>query len=311
MLVAVAKHAPGVAQFASRADRSLRSRAWNDKKVTAHHAIVPTASPALHVELTPTDRSVYELIARRYVSQFYPPFEYLQAKLEIAIGDERFTAAGRQVLAAGWKELSAAAPSEPDESAEDSEDATLPALEDDAPVTVTAFIIAEKQTKPAKPFNDASLMQAMVNIAAYVANPEIKRALTEADGLGTPATRPAIIETLFHRNYLERRGKNIVSTSLGRQLVTSLPEVATTPDMTAVWETAMRGITEDKESLEAFLERVSSQIQFLVRQGKAEGKIQVPPSAESSAGSSTSRRRGGSATKGATERQKEPPTRPR
>jgi DNA topoisomerase-3 len=164
-------------------------------------------------------------------------------------------------------------------------------LENDAPLTVTTLTCADKQTKPPKPFTDASLMQAMVNIAAYVSKPEIKKVLTDADGLGTPATRPGIIETLFHRNYIERRGKTIVSTALGRQLIGALPEVATTPDMTAVWETAMRAITEDKESLTAFLERVSSQIHFLVRQAKAEGKVSVPPGTEPAHVRSTSRRR--------------------
>lgn len=293
VLAAIARHAPTLAALVPGADRSRRSRAWNDAKVTAHHAIVPTANPALQVDLSPTERAVYELVARRYVSQFYADHEYLQAKLEIAVGDERFVAAGRQEIAAGWRGLAGSPPSEPETDDPESEARALPALENDAPLTVTAFSCTDKQTKPPRPFTDASLMQAMVNIAAFVTKPEIKKVLSDADGLGTPATRPGIIETLFHRSYIERRGKTIVSTALGRQLVACLPEVATTPDMTAVWETSMRAITEDKDSLGAFLERISSQIQFLVRQAKAEGKVDVPRGTESPRVTSTSRRKGG------------------
>ncbi len=289
VLGALVKHAPALAPFVSRADRALRSKAWNDAKVIAHHAIIPTANVTGRVELSPTDRSVYELIARRYLSQFYPAFEYHQTRLEMEIAGEKFTATGRQARTVGWKELSSNASTETEERDPESEDAPLPHLEDGAAVTATEVVCAEKQTKPPKPFTDASLMQAMVNIAGFVSTLEAKKVLTETDGIGTPATRPAIIETLFHRNYVERRGKTIVSTALGRQLVASLPEVATTPDMTAVWETTMRAITEGTQSLEAFLERVGAQIQQCVADGKAGGKIDVPSSDGARASRATAR----------------------
>lgn len=166
-------------------------------------------------------------------------------------------------------------------------------------MTVTGCAAAEKRTQPPKPFNDASLMQAMVNIAAFVTMPEIRKVLTETDGIGTPATRPTIIETLFQRTYVERRGKSIVSTPLGRQLIVSLPDLATTPDMTALWETAMRAIVEGSETLDTFLERVNSQIQFLVRQGRAEGKLVVPQPVEPSPPPTPRRRGGGTQRSGA------------
>jgi DNA topoisomerase-3 len=115
----------------------------------------------------------------------------------------------------------------------------------------------------------------MCSIAKVVHNPQIKKILSDADGIGTPATRAAIIETLFTRAYIRREKKAIVSTPTGRALIDSLPEVATTPDMTAVWEAAMRSITEGQQSLDAFLARVTAQLRQLVDQGRALGHIIV------------------------------------
>jgi DNA topoisomerase-3 len=119
----------------------------------------------------------------------------------------------------------------------------------------------------------------MCGVTKFVQNPNIKKILTEADGIGTPATRAAIIETLFERGYVTRVKKSIVSTDTGRALIRALPEVATTPDMTAVWEAAMRSITEGNQSLDSFLARVSAQLAELVTQGKALGRIVVPAAA--------------------------------
>jgi DNA topoisomerase-3 len=115
----------------------------------------------------------------------------------------------------------------------------------------------------------------MCAIAKYVTDPGAKKILTEADGIGTPATRAAIIETLFERGYVERKSKAIVSTSTGRDLIASLPNVATTPDLTAVWEAALRAIHDGRHSLDAFLARINVQLGTLVDQGRARGRIAV------------------------------------
>ena len=124
--------------------------------------------------------------------------------------------------------------------------APLPALRLGHAVTALDVTVTGKRTLPPKPFNDASLIAAMCGVAKFVRDPAVKKILTEADGIGTPATRAAIIETLFERGYVARAGRAIVSTETGRALVTSLPEVATTPDMTATWEAALRAITEPR-----------------------------------------------------------------
>ena len=120
----------------------------------------------------------------------------------------------------------------------------LPALAVGDAVTALRLTVEDKRTEAPKPFTDASLIAAMCGVAKFVRSPTVKKILTEADGIGTPATRAAIIETLFERGYAERVRRTIVSTETGRALVGNLPEVATTPDMTAVWEAAMRAVCE-------------------------------------------------------------------
>jgi DNA topoisomerase-3 len=272
VLASIAVLAPDLAGVVGEADLSLRSRAWNDAKITAHHAIVPTgASPA--ASLTRTESEVYDLIARRYASQFLPAHEYALTRIEVEVAGECFVATGRETTQLGWRKASPASSPE----GETDKEATLPSLREGDPVTVAEARAARRQTEPPKAFTDASLMQAMVNIAAHVSDPRIKAILAEADGIGTPATRPSIVETLFERGYVERRGKRIVTTAVGRALVGSLPDVATTPDMTAEWEAAMRAIAEGGETMAGFLEKRSTQLAVLVAEAKARRIVTPPP----------------------------------
>jgi DNA topoisomerase-3 len=281
VLAAIEKHAPSLGPFARKADLTLRSKAWNDRKVTAHHAIIPTpnTSPAA---MNDAERAVYALVASRYLAQFYPPHAFLQTRIELELAGERFVATGRQTLSAGWTLLWVAREPSPDNhdskaeaDVEHANATPLPPLSAGDQVTVTAASVLNKETVPPKPFTDGSLIAAMCAIAKYVTDPGAKKILTEADGIGTPATRAAIIETLFERGYVERKSKAIVSTSTGRDLVASLPNVATTPDLTAVWEAALRAIHDGRHSLDAFLARINVQLGTLVDQGRARGRIAV------------------------------------
>jgi DNA topoisomerase-3 len=283
VLAAITKHAPSLATAAAKADLSLRSKAFSDKKITAHHAIIPTPSAGSQTpKLSAQERAIYELICRRYCAQFFGPHEYLQTRVEMDVAGERFTATGRQLVAAGWKALSSDVADDEraeggrEEEKDDAPNALLPALKLGDSVVAAEVTVSDKQTQPPKPFTDASLMAAMCGVAKFVSSPSVKKILTESDGIGTPATRAAIIETLFERGYVERVKKNILSTETGRALIRSLPEVSTTPDMTAVWEAAMRAIHDGSQPLDAFLGRVGVQLTQLVEQGRALGQIAVP-----------------------------------
>ncbi len=237
-------------------------------------------------ELTARERAVYELVARRYLAQFYGAHEFLQTQVELEVAAERFTAAGRQTLALGWRALAHSAADRDDavddERPRDSGErgreaaARLPPLQVGDAVTALRLTVEDKRTEAPRPFTDASLIAAMCGVAKFVRSPTVQKILTEADGIGTPATRAAIIETLLERGYAERVRRIIVSTETGRALVGSLPEVATTPDLTAVWEAAMRAVCDGTQTLDAFVAHVGAQLGQLVADGRALGRIAVP-----------------------------------
>jgi DNA topoisomerase III len=288
VLAAIGRQAPAFGPTVAKADLALRSRAWNDTKVGAHHGIIPTpaARSSAPAQLTASERAVYALVCRRYLAQFYPPHEFLQTRIELEVAGERFTATGRRVLVSGWKALSDKE-SEEDLSdgdpaaAEKEKEATapLPALRLGDAVSALDVTVTGKRTAPPKPFSDASLIAAMCGVAKFVRDPAVKKILTEADGIGTPATRAAILETLFERGYVARAGRAVISTETGRALVASLPEVATTPDMTATWEAALRAVAGGAQTSGAFLARVGAHLEQLVAAGRALGRIAIPPTA--------------------------------
>jgi DNA topoisomerase-3 len=217
------------------------------------------------------------------VAQFFGHHEWVETKVELDVAGEQLAARGRRTTAPGWRVLCADDPrstgadgAQRGDDGDDEHAAALPALATGVGVTVVRTAGLDKHTTPPPPFTDASLIAAMCGVAKFVSDPRVKKILTEADGIGTPATRAGIIETLFERRYVERIGRTIVPTETGRALIRALPAVATTPDMTAIWEAAMRAIAEGKQSPDAFLERVRVQLEGLVAQGRGLGRVAVP-----------------------------------
>jgi DNA topoisomerase III len=307
VVTAVAAQAPALVPVCAAAELGRRGRVWNDGKITAHHAIIPTANPN-SVDLDPVEQSVYELVARRYLQQFLPPFEYLQTRAEIAIAREVFVARGRRELARGWKAFDESAKPGTEDAGEGDEDAggdaVLPPLAVHDRVPCASARVLEKRTKPSQAFTDASLIQAMCTVAKLVTDPVARKILQDTDGIGTPATRAAIIETLFDRGYVERRKKHIKSTPVGRALVDALPMVATTPDLTAVWEAGMRQINDRQLTIDRFTGAVNGQIAALVTRGKAAGALSLPSAPATPPAGGRPRRKGRSGSRGAARRSK-------
>ena len=194
VLAAVATNLSELAPVVSTADRSRRSRAWNDKKVTAHHAIIPTIIGAPDAPLSAAERKVYDLVARRYVAQFLPSLEFNETRIELDIDGERFRVLGRQTLAEGWRRLLSVTP--PVEQVKDDDqpdaaagDQSLPFLRDGEPIVCQEASVAEGKTKPPKRFTDATLLEAMTGISRFVDDPKIKQRLRETDGIGHPPRR--------------------------------------------------------------------------------------------------------------------------
>jgi DNA topoisomerase-3 len=276
VLDAIKNNSAALASAVSDADTSLVSKAWNDKKVEAHHAIIPTARKMDASKLSKAERDIYELAARQYLIQFYAPHESQESQIQLTIANGVFIAKASESLKPGWKQLfpgkgagKSAGKNPQQEAALNSH---LPALKKGDICSSEVGEILAKETSPPKPFDDASLLAAMTGIARYVKDPEIRQVLKETDGLGTEATRASIIELLFTREFLQRQGKTIRSTAAGKGLINSLPAMATTPDMTAQWETLLSAISRKEASYQAFMSPLETALRDLITQSQ----VQLP-----------------------------------
>ena len=244
-----------------------RTSAWNDKKIGAHHAIIPTSLRMDLTRLSEGDRKLYELIARQYLVQFYPDHTFRKRVIDVELEKGLFRASSRQTVIQGWKELI-----NPDKKTPDDDEVSwLPELCKGDVVDCPEAELKEKQTQPPRPFNDATLLSAMTGIARFVQNKDIRKILRETDGLGTEATRASIIELLFKRQFLERKGRNIHASATGRALINALPEQVTTPDMTAQWEASLNDIVERKGSYGHFMGGLEQELRALLMQTMKEG----------------------------------------
>lgn len=257
---AVANNAKELGEAVNGANLSLKSKAWNDKKVDAHHAIIPTPKKASHNALSANEMKIYQQIARQYLMQFYPAAVYAEAKLVFDIVGGTFIAKGRQLVSAGWKELLGKVDDE------DSGVDTVPPLPEGSVLTCREGEIKDRQTEPPKHFTEATLLQAMTGIARFVADKELKKILKETDGLGTEATRAGILDTLFKRQLLQRQGKSILSTPAGRGLIHALPSDSTFPDMTANWEHQLQGMADRNQAYLPFMQALQQRIDDLMAQ---------------------------------------------
>lgn len=252
------------------ADFSLRTKAWNDKKVEAHHAIIPTQRKARMENLNDNEKLVYQVIATQYLAQFYPVYKYAELQIDVDIQGGEFIARATQMLDAGWKVLFGTKTLQTDQAEADLENnglLTKLVKKGEAVQCIDAELIS-KETQPPKPFNDATLLSAMTGIARFVKDPEIKKILRETDGLGTEATRAGIIELLFKRQFLTRQGKSIRATPVGRKLILSLPDIMSIPDMTAHWERQLDEISKKAFSYQQFMGQLNHSLLDLVEKLK-------------------------------------------
>ncbi|KEI71096.1 DNA topoisomerase III [Endozoicomonas elysicola] len=250
-----------------------KTSAWNDKKVGAHHAIIPTSLRMDLERLPELDRKLYELIARQYVVQFYPDHTFRKRVVDVDIEKGLFRASSRQTVEEGWKGLITSGKSDqrPGDDESNEGNAFLPELAKGDVLDCPEAELKEKLTQPPKPFNDATLLSAMTGIARFVQDKNIRKILRETDGLGTEATRANIIELLFKRQFLERKGRNIHASATGRALINALPEKVTTPDMTARWEASLNDIVERKGSYGAFMGGLDQELRALLMQTRTDG----------------------------------------
>ncbi len=258
VMAAIAHHLSEYAEKPAVVDPNQKNRCWNDSKVEAHHAIIPTARQG-QVNLSDHERHIYQLIARQYLLQFCPDAEYRKGKITLNIAGGTFIAQARNLVVAGWKALLGKEDS--DEVAEP----LLPVVRKGQELCCEKGEIVSKKTQPPRYFTDATLLSAMTGIARFVQDKQLKKILRETDGLGTEATRAGIIELLFKRGFLIKKGRNIHSTEAGRTLIFALPDSATQPDMTAHWEMQLNDISKKQASYQQFMAELNARLPDLLR----------------------------------------------
>ena len=217
-------------QYGVEVSSSRKHAAFDDKKVTAHTAIVPTGKDASG--LTGAQAQLFDMIARSAVALFLPPESYTAVTVTAALAGEAFVATGRQVSDPGWTVLYGK-----DADDEDAEGGRiLPAMREGDSVTCQDAEVKALKTKPPSRFTEGTLIDAMSHVHRFVTDAAAKSKLKETSGIGTEATRANILETLFRREWVERKGKQIVSTAQGRALVAAVQGPLTDPVTTARWE---------------------------------------------------------------------------
>lgn len=254
------------------------SRAWNDKKITAHHGIIPTKQACDLGKMSEVERQVYHVIRQHYLAQFLPVYEQDATRVSLLCGGQLFKTRGNVVVGPGWKVLFEKE-HEGDEAQGDTDNVPLPALQQGTPCQVTGAVMKSQQTKPPEHYTEGTLIAAMKNAAQFVTDPRLKKILKENAGLGTEATRAGVIETLLARGFIVKKGKSLRAAVIAGELMDVLPMPLKDPGMTALWEQALDDIAEGKMSLDDFMAKQSAWTVQLVEKGRQQAiNITVPPS---------------------------------
>ena len=253
--------------LATNATPSLKSRAFNSAKVSAHHAIIPTINEKNVVlgSLTDAEKNVYLLIAQAYVMQFYPDEKYKHTELIITNGNYQFKATGKKVIDSGWK----ANFTSTEEEEEEDEIVDLISLQSKSIGKFEQCQSKENETKPQPLYTYSTLLNDLTRVAKYIKDEKIRTILIEKDkdkagehgGIGTPATRDEIIKGLIEKGYIVEKSGKLISSIIGQKLYDALPDGVKFPDMTAVWFEQQQLIVEGKIDQHAFLKGITTFIQ--------------------------------------------------
>lgn len=243
----------------------------DNSKVSDHHAIIPTEQKPNLSNLSSEERHIYDLVVKRFLSVLMPPFEYIQTNIKADINGESFIAKGKVVKSKGWKSLYDKDYSEDDSNEDGVREQTLPKLNEKDIIKINKIEMNTGETKPPSRFNEGTLLSAMENPQKYVnVNKEAAKTLNETGGLGTVATRADIIEKLFNSFVIEKRGKEIVPTSKGKQLIELVPNELKSPLLTAKWEKKLDEISKGKHNPNDFIKEMKNYAIALVEAVKGD-----------------------------------------
>jgi len=232
----------------------------DNKKVSDHHAIIPTEQPVYYDEFTDREKKIYDMVVKRFLCVLYPPFEYEQISVKCEVGGEMFFAKGRKVLKKGYKEVY--------DYEDDGDDKVqnLPDFAKGQEIFADKINLTAGSTKPPARFTEATLLSAMENPAKYMESNDklLSKTLGETGGLGTVATRADIIEKLFGSFLIEKRGNDIFITSKGRQLLNLVPKDLKSPEMTALWELKLGKIAKGNLDKNSFMREIKEYTKSII-----------------------------------------------
>lgn len=247
----------------------------DDKRVTDHHAIIPTEIKANIRDLSVDEQQLFDLIVRRFIVVLSEPYKYESISLTLSAGGEKLYARGNKTLNKGWKSIDRQSG-----TSENREDSQMP----DQPLSECKkgdkFIIKSVSTKkgmtkaPAR-YNEATLLTAMENPSRFVVEKDLKETIRQG-GLGTPATRADLIEKLLSSYYIDRKGRELVPTATGTELIRIVPGLLKSPALTAQWEQRFTDIAEGKEQTHTFIKEIREMTKELVSSVK-NSKLKFEP----------------------------------
>ena len=245
-----------------------RKKVFDSSKVTDHHAIIPTGVAPQN--LSDMEMKVFDLVARRFISVFYPDCKFATTTVLGEAADVPFKATGKLILEPGWRAVYQAVrsqqqPAENDEERPDDAERTLPDFVrgESGPHTPD---LTQKMTQPPRPYTEATLLRAMETAGRTVEDEELRDVMKE-NGIGRPSTRAAIIETLFRRQYIRRQRKNILATPTGIKLIAIIKEeLLKSAELTGRWERKLRLIEQQQYSAPQFIEELKQMVQEIVMQ---------------------------------------------
>jgi DNA topoisomerase III len=279
-LVGGQKEYAKAAAYVTALDVLPLARVVNDEKVSDHHAIIPTKAEHSVDRMGDDDKRVYDMVVRRFLAVFHPEAVFENTRVETTVvpegarsGGEQsaghvFRTRGKLLLVPGWRGVYGEVPSEAKSAAEEDEgvDQQLPKLDEGEQVQTLEIASERKETKPPRRYSDASLLGAMETAGKLVEDDELREAMKES-GIGTPATRAAIIERLIQVGYIERDARALVATEKGLNVIRLLGEHAlTSPDMTGQWEHRLDKIERGEDSREKFMGDIAGFAELTVKE---------------------------------------------
>ncbi|AEN89891.1 MULTISPECIES: DNA topoisomerase III [Priestia] len=228
----------------------LPKRVVNNEKVSDHHAIIVTDQPVFLQDLSADERKLYDLIAKRFISLFYPAYEYEVVKAELEVNGEQLVASGKQVVNAGFKKVS---------GGESEATVKLPDMKEGSKLSIQDVTMKSAFTEPPQRYTEADLLGQM-----------------EKHNLGTPATRADIIEKLLQNESIDRQNNRLHATKKGKQLIDLVADELKSPELTAKWERELEAIAKGKGNAKEFLTNIREQTEKLVKQVKTSNQTYKP-----------------------------------